>query len=144
MLKSSKNCRINIPDFKESSYGDILFKDKNTALRSSFKGNREKYTKIEFNNDNNNTKIKIKEEERKEMEKENKLGFRDFVSFFICCKNKTKSNYFEEFRSKILSEENIILSYFNISKLLKAQTLKPEIRKITRINSSRLRINKKV
>ena len=144
LQKSSKNCRINIPDFKESSYGDILFKDKNIALRSSFKGNREKYMKIEFNNDNNNTKIKIKEEERKEMEKENKLRFRDFVSFFICCKTKTKSNYFEEFRSKILSEENIILSYFNISKLLKAQTLKPEIRKITRINSSRLRINKKV
>ena len=127
--KSSKISRINIPDLKESSFGTIIFKDKNTAQRSFVKKSEKK------EKDENSNNIVIGKMKEKKIEKEKKVGFCEFISFFMCCNNNTKANYFEEFRRNILSEENIILSYFNIAKLLKTQELKTEVQDQTKIDS---------
>ena len=43
------------------------------------------------------------------------------MKFIICCrKYNLKLSYYDDFRNEIISEENLVQSYLNIYKLLKA------------------------
>ena len=45
----------------------------------------------------------------------------------ICCKRKNKTlNYYEHFRIKIISEENIINNYFDVYNLLDSKIRKDD------------------
>ena len=53
-------------------------------------------------------------------EKHKKIGFFDYISYIFTYKKfKKRINCYEEFRCRIISEENLILSYLNICKILK-------------------------
>ena len=95
--------------------------------------NRGKY-KLDFSNESRDTyTIKIKDDsttekkdeiENKPIEKQHFNWFK-FIGYLICCgKNDKKMAYYEDFRAKIISEENIIQNYLDIYKLLKACNIK--------------------
>ena len=66
---------------------------------------------------NNNTLNKQIPKKKKKI-----IKFLDFVGYKICLgkeKNKTKEiKFYDNFRRKIISEEIIILNYFNICKII--------------------------
>ena len=58
------------------------------------------------------------------LEKQNFNWFK-YMHYLICCgRNDKKISYYEDFRAKLISEENIIQNYLDIYKLLKACNLK--------------------
>jgi hypothetical protein len=60
----------------------------------------------------------------KPIEKQNFNWFK-FIGYLICCgRNDKKMAYYEEFRAKLISEENIIQNYLDIYKLLKVSNIK--------------------
>ena len=62
--------------------------------------------------------------EHKPLEKKNFNWFK-YLGYLICCGRTDKSlTYYEEFRAKIISEENMIQNYIDIYKLLKACNIK--------------------
>ena len=51
----------------------------------------------------------------------NKMKFLEYISYFFSCGKLSNKIYcFDEFRTRIISEENLILNYLNVCKLLKA------------------------
>ena len=76
----------------------------------------------------------IKEKKYKPIVKQN-FTFLQYIYFVICCKyNNPKMSYYENFRTQVISEENLIQNHFNIFKLLslcKIENLNPfEIKNI--------------
>ena len=69
-----------------------------------------------------------KEKKYKPIVKQN-FTFMQYIYFVICCKRKNpKMNYYEIFRTQVISEENLIQNHFNIFKLLslcKIENLNP-------------------
>ena len=62
--------------------------------------------------------------EAKPLEKQNFNWFK-YLGYLICCgRNDKKIAYYEDFRAKMISEENIIQNYLDIYKLLKACNIK--------------------
>ena len=62
--------------------------------------------------------------DHKPLEKQN-FNWCKFLGYLICCgRNDKNLSYYEEFRSKLISEENIIQNYMDTYKLLKACNIK--------------------
>ena len=81
---------------------------------------RKKYT---INLDDKNIQEKIKDIDNRPIEKQN-FNFCKYILFLIHFWNKDhKIFYYENFRAKIISEENIIQSYLDIYKLLESYKL---------------------
>ena len=79
------------------------------------------YKQIEGNNNKNNG---LDDYENKPLEKQNFNWFK-YIWYLICCGiNDKKIAYYENFRAKLISEENIIQNYLDIYKLIKANNLK--------------------
>jgi hypothetical protein len=54
--------------------------------------------------------------EKRPLEKQNFHWYK-YLRYLICCKDDKIIRYYEDFRAKIISEENIIQSYLDIYKL---------------------------
>jgi len=67
-----------------------------------------------------------------------KFTFLKYIYYILCCKNNSKIKYYENFRTQIISEENMIQNHFNIYKLLQVcelQNLNPfEIKSLNQNN----------
>ena len=62
-----------------------------------------------------------KKNKTKKNKAKNRMKFWEYISFFFSCgKFHQKMNCYDEFRCRIISEENLILNYLNVCKLLKA------------------------
>ena len=77
-------------------------------------------------------RIYKKEDSQNEIENENENNhihkqdftwFRYILYLIYCQKNDQKINYYETFRAKLISEENIIQNYLDIYKLLKVNNI---------------------
>jgi hypothetical protein len=66
---------------------------------------------------------KNKEINSKHINKQN-FSFLKYIYYFLCGKKNPKIKYYENFRSQIISEENMIQNHFNIYKLLQVCDLK--------------------
>ena len=133
-INDSKYIRINseIKNFnneKENISGEIIRKENkkkkkinynegiekvinNSIIRTNEFHNLEKKNSI---NDENKDK-----ESDKSIKKQNFIWFNYFYYLICCGKNNPKIQYYEDFRTHIISEENIIQNHLNIYKLLKA------------------------
>ena len=61
--------------------------------------------------------------ENRPLEKQEFNWFK-YIWYLICCgKNDPKIAYYEDFRAKLISEENIIQNYLDVYRLLKANNL---------------------
>ena len=65
----------------------------------------------------------IPEEELKPIQKQNFTWIRYFWYFISCFRNDKKIEYYESFRERLISEENIIQSYLDIYGLLKLNNI---------------------
>ena len=99
-------------------------------IRGEHNHNRKNNTEINNNSKNEtiihyyskNNKIEYFDND-KPIRKQNFTWFK-FIWYLICCKrNNPKMFYYEEFRSKLISEENIIQSYLDIYKLLQLHNM---------------------
>ena len=119
---------------KEGYYqGDINMSQQSQQSFRPFSGNRNqlynrgKY-KLGFNDNRDTytrtykddiTSEKKEGDEDKPLEKQN-LNWCKYLGYLICCgRNDKKITYYEDFRAKLISEENIIQNYMDIYKLLK-------------------------
>ena len=85
-----------------------------------FNDNRDIYSR---NNKDDITTERKEEVEEKPLEKQN-FHWCKYLGYLICCgKNDKKMSYYEDFRAKLISEENIIQNYMDIYKLLKVCNL---------------------
>ena len=97
-------------------------KNKENQYKSAFKRNRNFYEKDTFTRHfKNETNPENKEEiQDKPLEKQN-FNWCNYLGYLICFgKNNKNISYYEDFRTKLISEENIIQNYVDIYKLLKA------------------------
>ena len=63
------------------------------------------------------------ENENNHIQKQDFTWFRYILYLIYCQKNDPKINYYETFRAKLISEENIIQNYLDIYKLLKVNNI---------------------
>ena len=69
------------------------------------------------------TKVNKDDLENRPLERQNFNWFK-YIWYLICCgTNDKKISYYEDFRAKLISEENIIQSYLDVYKLLKTNNL---------------------
>ena len=88
--------------------------------RQGFNDNRDTYSR----NLKDETTTEKKEDEGRPLEKQN-FNWCKYLGYLICCgKNDKKLQYYEDFRAKLISEENIIQNYMDTYKLLKHCNLK--------------------
>lgn len=86
--------------------------------------NKETYSK---NLKDETTTEKKEEIENRPLEKQN-FNWCKFLGYLICCgRNDKKMSYYEDFRAKLISEENIIQNYLDTYKLLKHCGLKKTV-----------------
>ena len=104
-----------------------LFDVKNNKMDSQSK---EYYFKNDFDSKNEDAKRSIDGLETKNRENKfkpinkQKFSFLKYIYYILCGKNNPKIKYYENFRSQIISEENMIQNHFNIYKLLQVCDLK--------------------
>ena len=103
---ASRNNRINIFEFNDNSQDEVnKEKERNSESKKTIKADK---SGINLNITNNKI-IKTK-----------RMDFLDYITYLFTYKKfKKKINCYEEFRCRIISEENLILSYLNICKILK-------------------------
>ena len=106
--KRSSNYELNIYDDK-SSY--------NSQKRSNPKSHHKKRRESKISD-----KITEFEEEHDESKE---FNFCRYLKYLICCKRKNRTlRFYERFRIKIISEENIINNYFDVYNLLDSKIRK--------------------
>ena len=106
--KRSSNYELNIYDDK-SSY--------NSQKRSNQKSHHKKRRESKISD-----KITEFEEEHDESKE---FNFCRYLKYLICCKRKNRTlRFYERFRIKIISEENIINNYFDVYNLLDSKIRK--------------------
>ena len=109
-----KNSFTNDTDTKTDN------KDNSIILNNDNKENKEnKDIKV-----NNSIKEKIDEIDNRPIEKQNFTWLKYLRYLIFCRKNNNGISYYENFRAKLISEENIIQSYLDVYKLLDSQKQK--------------------
>ena len=92
--------------------------------RGTYGQHKDTYPKISRDD---NTFVKDKKIKRKPIEKDYLNCFK-YLGYLICCKRKDKNFfYYENFRTKLISEENIINNHMNLCKLLKICNFKKQL-----------------
>ena len=125
----NNNNRNNYEANKEGNYKqDNLQNSRAYGARGGQTYNRGNYQKGGYNESNTygrnlkdeNTTEKKEELDNKPLEKQN-FNWCKYLRYLICCgRNDKQLSYYEEFRAKLISEENIIQNYMDTYKLLKA------------------------
>ena len=102
--------QISIYNLNNNKYKDDEGKFKNIGIKG----------KIEREKDNYFIYIKRKQNEisNKPNEKQNFNWFSYIKYMVLCGKNNPKISFYEDFRTKLISEENIIQNYIDIYNLL--------------------------
>jgi hypothetical protein len=88
------------------------------------KYNRAKYINNEKNQVDNLEYAKTEKNDKENIEdlpiKKQNFNWFKYIGYLICCRSNDKMiSYFENIRSSLISEENIIQNYLDIYKLLK-------------------------
>ena len=116
-----RNNKVNILNFNENSQEDIINKERNSENKKIIKKDK---------NDISLSLNTIKKEYPL------KIGFLDYIAYLFKSKKFKKAiNCYKEFRRRIISEENLILSYLNICKILQFISLMKEEKKETKVKS---------
>ena len=119
--KKENNDKVENIYSKKNSKNKLNIFDDNISLNSKKKLNRKSYPKKR-----RERKITDKNSEYEEEQDESKeFNFCKYLGYLICCKRKNRTlNYYEHFRIKIISEENIINNYFDVYNLLDSKIRK--------------------
>ena len=95
-----------------------MMKNKKNNIMNYHQG-RDNHNTMSRNLKNETTIESKKDFENKPLEKQNFNWFK-YLYYLICCgRNDEIIKYYEDFRSKLISEENIIQNYLDTYKLLK-------------------------
>ena len=111
--------QTNFP--RNKTFNGYYFNEKQSQRRKSYQEriyrNKNRKTILINNENNDSIQVKIEDTDNKPIEKQNFTWF-EYLWFFIHCKkNNKKMAYYENFRAKLISEENIIQNYLDIYKL---------------------------
>jgi hypothetical protein len=136
---------MNSRDEKNEQYKNLYLKRNNILNEANKEGDNQQYSRAyggrggqSYNrgnyqqggyNENNTYGRNLKDEtttekkdelDSKPLEKQN-FNWCKYLGYLICCgRNDKQITYYEEFRAKLISEENIIQNYMDTYKLLKA------------------------
>ncbi len=132
-LKRGNILNNNYEGNKDPSYQQNISKgyggrgqnyNRGTNRQGQYMENKETYSK---NLKDETTTEKKDEIENRPLEKQN-FNWCKFLGYLICCgRNDKKMSYYEDFRAKLISEENIIQNYLDTYKLLKHCGLKKTV-----------------
>ena len=121
---SKKNNLVKNP-FEQprlESQNEIIIENKQIIKRTRF--DKFNYQKDKRNNNNLNKTDNAKNGENIQSKKENKFSFWKYLKYIICCKrNNSDILYYEDYRSKYMSEEEIIRSHINLNLLINSYKL---------------------
>ena len=97
---------------------------KGQSNRGNYRQGGDNYNTMARNLKDENTTEKKDDFENRPLEKQN-FNCCKFLGYLICCgRNDPKMKYYEDFRAKLISEENIIQNYLDTYKLLKHCNIK--------------------
>ena len=128
MNKSKRNNMYN-NGVNNRGYNDYYYSNKpqynNFKVREKQGNFKKNYSDVISNGRKDLTYSTNRREESVEFSEKGTLTlFWDYVSFLICCgKNNPTYTYYESFRGKLISEENIIQSYLDLCRLFKIHNL---------------------
>jgi hypothetical protein len=84
----------------------------------------------------------LKKNNAKNNNSNKKMKFCEYISYFFSCgKFHQKISCYDEFRTRIISEENLILNYLNVCKLLRATKSLIKDREDDKMNNSNINNN---
>ena len=119
--KKESNDKVENIYTKRSSKYDLNNYDDKSSCNSQRKSNRKSFPKS-IRERKFSDKITELEEE---LDESQEFNFCKYLKYLICCKRKNRTlKYYEQFRIKIISEENIINNYFNVYNLLDSKIRK--------------------
>ena len=121
--ENNENDNINIYSKKKSHNNKLHLFDDGYNIN-----NKKKLNQKTYNKKSRQRKITDKNSESDENNDNDKeFKFCKYLGYMICCKRKNKTlNYYEHFRIKIISEENIINNYFDVYNLLDSKIRKDD------------------
>ena len=121
--ENNENDNINIYSKKKSHNNKLHLFDDGYNIN-----NKKKLNQKTYNKKSRQRKITDKNSESDENNDNDKeFNFCKYLGYMICCKRKNKTlNYYEHFRIKIISEENIINNYFDVYNLLDSKIRKDD------------------
>ena len=100
---------------------------KGKSNRDNYRQGGDNYNTMARNLKDENTTEKKDDFENRPLEKQN-FNWCKFLGYLICCgRNDQKMKYYEDFRAKLISEDNIIQNYLDTYKLLKHCNLKKTV-----------------
>jgi hypothetical protein len=120
-----RNNRVKYNNYNISKEGgdmkNINYQDSNVGgygrnISNEGKRNSKSMTEKNLKDENIAQKNEEFDIEKRPLEKQNFHWYK-YLRYLICCKDDKKIRYYEDFRAKIISEENIIQSYLDIYKL---------------------------
>jgi hypothetical protein len=104
--------------------------ESNDFTRRAFRLNTNKNMDEDIQNHfiiSKNEKVNNKDLEDRSIEKQN-FNWLQYIWYLICCqKNNPNISYYEDFRAKLISEENIIQTYLDVYQLLKTNHIPKKI-----------------
>ena len=119
--KKESNDKVENIYTKRSSKYDLNNYDDKSSCNSQRKSNRKSFPKS-IRERKFSDKITELEDE---LDESQEFNFCKYLKYLICCKRKNRTlKYYEQFRIKIISEENIINNYFNVYNLLDSKIRK--------------------
>jgi hypothetical protein len=120
-----RNNRVKYNNYNISKEGgdmkNINYQDNNAGgygrnINSDGKRNSKSMTEKNLKDENIAQKNEEFDIEKRPLEKQDFHWYK-YLRYLIFCKDDKKIRYYEDFRAKIISEENIIQSYLDIYKL---------------------------
>ena len=113
---NSYNIRKEGGDMKNKNYQDNNVGGYGRNTSNEGKTNSGGATEKNLKDENIAQKNEEFDIEKRPLEKQN-FHWCKYLRYLLCCKDDNKIKYYEDFREKIISEENIIQSYLDIYKL---------------------------
>ena len=127
LCKNAKKTENSISPLKRNSTIKVKHKKKKKIVNQINNNNlikkkdKNDIKEIYKNTNENLDKVKNKKNYNKRFIKKSGFTFFKYLWYFICCKrNNNKIDFYSNFRTSLISEENIIQDHYDIYKLLKA------------------------
>ena len=126
--KNNINKILNIYTRDDLKLNNIKKRNKKNSVKINIEKNIENYTsgnELRRNNEINNINLmnnsnKVSKEKENHYLKKINFSFFKYLEFLICCGKKNKKfSFYEDLRTKIISEENLTRIYFQVYNLLK-------------------------
>ena len=129
MKRNAKRNNMYNNDVNNRGYNDYYYTNKpqynNFRVREKQGNFKKNYGDVISNGRKDLTYSTNRREESVEFSEKGTMSlFWDYISFLICCgRNNPTYSYYELFRGKLISEENIIQSYLDLCRLFKIHNL---------------------